>query len=142
MANDYTPVYIVGEIVTATASTAVTAADILEVSGSSTVRTCLTAGSLKMVGVAQSDTVINGRVSYYCRGAVHESVAQGVITAGDQLITGDGTGGKQVKTCPPSGFAVGYLNTDANTQENNTRGVIGFALTSAADGGKVRWMIV
>jgi hypothetical protein len=140
--SDYTPVYIVGEIVTATASGAITGADILEVSGSNTVAKCGTAGSLKMVGVAAQDTIINGRVPYYCRGAVHESIAQGVITAGDQIITGDGTGGKQVRTCPPSGFAVGYLNTDANAQENNSRAVIGFALTSAADGGKVRWMIV
>src|SRR5215467_10827841 len=96
---DYTPVFAPSKTVTLTASTALVGGDILEVSGSGTVQKCATAGSQKYIGVAGNDTVINGRVTVYSRGYIHESVADGAITAGDQLQT-SATAGRQVKTLP------------------------------------------
>jgi hypothetical protein len=129
---DYTPVYVPSKVVTLTASGAVVGGDLLEVSGSGTVRKCATLATIGYVGVAGEDTAANGRVTVYCRGFVHESVADGSVTAGDQLLT-SATAGRQVKTVPPS-------TTPTKADVDNTRAIIGVALTSAADNAKVRWM--
>src|SRR6476469_2831442 len=102
--SDYTPVYVPGRVITLTASGAVSGGDLLTVSGSGTVQK-LAFGAVNqvIVGGAANDTPINGRVTVYGRGTVHESVANGTVTAGDKLvtpITGD-TAGAQVKTAPP-----------------------------------------
>jgi hypothetical protein len=150
--GDYTPPYIRGDVITLTASGAVTAADPLEVSGNGTVAKCVTAASEKFVGVAADDTPSNGRVTVYGLGPVHESIADGTVTAGDQVGT-TSTAGRQVKTIPPTAAAVDVgaafnqaadntaINTGINAAVNAARGVIGVALTTAADGQKVRWMM-
>lgn len=133
---DYTPVYVPSKVVTMTASGAISGGDILEVAGSGLVRKCATAASMNYIGVAGEDTPAGGRVTMYARGFIHESIAQGTITAGDQLVSSDGlvgNAGKQVKTLPLVAGAPGLADV------NQARAVMGVALTTAADGGKVRW---
>lgn len=133
---DYMPVYVPGKVFTSTASGAVSGGDLLTVSGSSTVqKLAFAANPQVVVGVAASDTPANGRVTVYGRGIVHESVAQGTVTAGDLLttpITGD-TAGAQVKT-------VAAVTTPTAGDVSNTRVIFGIALTTAANPNKVRWM--
>jgi hypothetical protein len=149
--SDYTPVYVKGEIITLTASGAVSGGDVLEVSGVSTVQRCATLASLKVVGVAAEDTLTAGRVSFWARGPVHESIADGIITAGD-VLTSTNTAARSVKTLAlaPTGVALGGVYVDPGTSnainavgaaDNATRAMLGVAITSAADGGKVRWML-
>ena len=130
---DYSPVYIPSKIVTMTVSAAVSGGDLLEVSGSGTVRKCATVISFAYIGVAGEDTPVNGRVTVYARGFVHESIADGVITAGDQLNTSN-TAGRQVVTAAATGASPAKADVD------RVRGIIGVALTTVADNAKVRWM--
>jgi hypothetical protein len=130
---DYTPVYAPSKVVTMTASAAVAGGDLLEVSGSGTVRKVATAISFNYIGVAGEDTPVNGRVTVYARGYVHESVADGAITAGDQLNT-SATAGRQVVTAAATGASPAKADVD------RVRGIIGVALTSVADNARVRWM--
>jgi len=149
--SDYTPVYVKGEIITLTASSAVTGGDVLEVSGINTVQRCATLSSLKVVGVAAEDTLTAGRVSLWARGPVHESIADGIITAGN-LLTSTATANRGVVALAnaPTGVALGGVYVDPGTSnainavgaaDNATRALLGVALTSAADGAKVRWML-
>jgi hypothetical protein len=144
---DYTPPYIIGRQITLTASGPVFGGDILAISGSGTVATVVPSAtpSARVVGVAAQDVPTNGRVSLYGFGPVHESLADGVITAGDQVTTAV-TAGRQVRTLPVSAVDVGAAfnqasdNTAINLAVSNTRSIIGVAITTAADGQKVRWM--
>lgn len=133
---DYTPPYVPGKILTLTASGAVLGGDLLVVSGSGTVaKLAFASATQQIVGVAASDTPANGRVTVYARGIVHESVAQGTVTAGDLLttpITG-GTAGAQVK----SAVAV---TTPTAADVTDSRNIFGLALTTASNPAKVRWM--
>lgn len=133
---DYTPPYVPGHIITLTASAAVSAGDLLSVSGSGTVaKAAFAATAPVIVGVAGEDTAINGRVTVYGRGIVHESVAQGTVTAGDLLtspLTG-GTAGAQVQT-------LAAVTTPTPADVTNSRAVVGVALTTASNPNKVRWM--
>jgi hypothetical protein len=133
---DYTPVYIQGQVITETASTAVLGRDLLEVTGSGTVGTVVPGAtpSVKVVGVAAEDAASGARVTFFCRGPVHESIADGVITAGDLLVSAT-TAARSVRTVAVPGgvFTVG--------DETATRAVLGVALTTSADAGKVRWML-
>lgn len=146
--TDYTPVYVPGRVITLTASAAVTGGDILVVSGSGTVaKLAFAASPQTIVGVAASDTPINGRVTVYARGIVHESVANGTVTAGDRLvtpITGD-TVGAQVKTAPPDANSAtqeptAYDAAHTAAAVNLASSVFGIALTTATNPAKVRWM--
>jgi hypothetical protein len=144
--NDYNPVYPIGEIVTATTSTGVTGGDVLEVSGNALVGKCSTLASMKVVGVAAEDTLINTRVSFWARGPVHESLADGTITAGD-MVCSTGTAGRGVKTVPPDANTAGQEPTAYDAAHtaaavNLARSVLGVAMTTAADGQKVRWMVI
>lgn len=134
--SDYTPVYVPGKVVTLTASAAVKGGDVLVVSGSGTVATVATAtNGQPIVGVAADDTPINGRVTVYARGIVHESVAQATVTAGDLLITPQtgATAGSMVQTAPA-------ITTPTAADVTNSRMIFGVALTTAANPAKVRWM--
>lgn len=132
---DYTPVYVIGRAITLTASSSCVGGDLLQISGSGTVAPWVpnATPSTKIVGVAGDDTPANGRVTMYGFGPVHESIADGSITAGDQLISA-ATAGRQVKTCPA-------VTTPTAGDVTNTRSILGVALTSAADNAKVRWMM-
>ena len=131
--GDYTPVYVPSKVGTMTVSTAVSGGDILVVTGSGTVGKNAGANAMNYIGVAASDQPVNGRVSVYMRGLVHESIAEGAVTAGDQLVS-SGAAGRQVKTLPPLGGAPGQADVNA------ARSIMGAALTTAADNQKVRWM--
>jgi hypothetical protein len=131
---DYTPVYLPSKVVTMTASAAaIKGGDILEVAGSGLVQKCATLLSFAYIGVAGEDVPANGRVTVYARGFVHESIADGAITAGDQLNT-SATANRQVITAAATGASPGKADVD------RVRAIIGVALTSAADNAKVRWM--
>ena len=133
---DYTPPYVPGKVVTLTASVAVKGGDLLVVSGSGTVAALAFAtATQQIVGVAANDTPVNGRVTVYARGIVHESVPVGTVTAGALLttpITGD-TAGAQVKTA----IAV---TTPIPADVTDSRNIFGIALTTASNPAKVRWM--
>lgn len=151
---DYTPVYIQGQIITLTASAAVKGGDLLVVTGSGTVAPFTPGASpaQNFVGVANEDTPINGRVAFYCIGPVHESIADGTVTAGDQVCTAT-SANRQVRTLATvvAAAALGatYVDPAASNAVNGAinsavaavRGVIGIALTTATDGNKVRWML-
>jgi hypothetical protein len=145
--SDYTPVALPGDVQSATASTAITGGWPLVVTGNGIVGQLVPAATpaLNMVGIAAEDAPSGARVTYYCQGAVHESIADGVITAGDQVVTAQ-TAGRQVRTLPASAGDLGAAfaqvadNLVLNTAVNNARSVLGVALTSAADNAKVRWM--
>lgn len=153
--SDYTPVYVPGKVITLTASAAVSGGDLLVVSGSGTVaKLAFGANPQQIVGVAADDTPTNGRVTVYARGIVHESVANGTVTAGDLLttpITGD-TAGAQVKTAPApvtatvdvgGAFSQSAINAAINAvaaAANGERLCFGIALTTATNPNKVRWM--
>lgn len=137
---DYTPVFTPSKVIPLTASGAVAGGDILAVSGDGTVAKCTSLAATSYIGVAGNDAAANARVTVYCRGYVHESVADGTVTAGDQVTT-TSTAGRQVKSLPAANISgVPPLAGDINTAVNNARAVIGVALKTAADNAKVRWM--
>jgi hypothetical protein len=144
--GDYTPVFIAGEVITSTASAAVTGGDLLEVSGNGTVARTATLASQKIVGFASKDCAINERCTFYCRGPVHEALADGTVTAGDQ-VTSTSTASRGVKSLPASAGDLGAAfnqatdNAVLNLAVNNARAVIGVALTTASDNTKVRIML-
>lgn len=150
--GDYTPVYPRGDAITLTASAAVSGGDLLEVSGNGTVAKTATLASEKLVGVAADDTPVNGRVTVWGLGPVHIGLADGTVTAGDQ-VGSTNTAGRQVKTIVATAAAIdvgvsptqGSINTAVNAgisaAVNAARGVVGVALTTASDGNPVRWMM-
>lgn len=144
--SDYTPVFLPGDIIPLTASAAITGRQLLEVSGNGTVAPTTTLQSMKIIGVAAQDAASGGRVTVYGRGIVHENLADGTVTAGD-LVGSTSTAGREVKTIPPSAVDLGaaYAQAGANTAVNGglqvNRAILGVALTTAADGLKVRWML-
>lgn len=132
---DYIPVYLPGTAVSMTASATIIGGQLVEVSGNGTVApsTASATPSAKVVGVAGFDAASGQRVTVYARGTVHETTANGAITAGDQMASGAVAG--TVKSLAAAAAAVA-------ADINNARAVIGVALTTAADLAKVRWMEV
>jgi hypothetical protein len=136
---DYMPIFLPGEAIPMTASAGVSGGDLVAVSGSGTVaRAALAAApAANVVGVAGNDAGASSRVVVYGRGTVHESVAMGTVTAGDQVttpITGD-TAGAQVKT-------LAAVSTPTPGDVQGTRAILGIALTTATNPNKVRWMVI
>ena len=131
---DYTPPYIAGRALTLTTSVACVGGDLLAVSGTGTVAPWVPAAtpSTKIIGVAAHDAPVSGRVTVYGFGPVHESVADGTVTAGDQIVA-SATAATQVRTCPA-------VTTPTAGDVTNTRSILGIALTTATVGNKVRWM--
>lgn len=127
--GDYLPPYHPANAVSLTASAAVTGGQILAVSGNGTVAPAAAAAD-DAIGLAANDAAINGRLTVYPFGVVHETTADGPITAGDQVIAG-ATG--KVKSLAVASAAVA-------ADINNARAVIGVALTTAADAAKCRWI--
>lgn len=118
---DYTPLQTANLLpFTSTASAGVTGGQIVEVSGSGTVGPAA-AGSVKAVGVAAHDAGNGSRVTVHpLGGVVHELTAGASITAGQPLKVGATAGA----VIPLAGGAPGAQ--------------VGFALTSAAQDGKVQ----
>lgn len=127
--SDYLPVFLPGTAVTLTASAAITGGQLLAVSGSGTVAPAA-AGSAAYIGVAASDAASGARVTVYPRGVIHETVADGDITAGAQLQTG-ATG--KIK-------ALAAAAANAAADITAARSLVGVALTTATDTNSVRWM--
>lgn len=127
---EYLPVFTPAEAVTLTASAAVTGGQLVAVSGSGTVGPA-GAASAAYVGVAGHDAAINARLVVWPRGVVHEATAAGAITAGAQLATG--AAGTVASVAVASG-------TPDAAAVNAARGLIGIALTTAADEAKVRFV--
>lgn len=114
---EYLPIYKPGQAITLKASANITGGRLVAVSGSGTVATA-GADSTAWVGVASNDAVTNDNLTIYC-GGVQECVAAGAITAGD------------VVEAAASGAVATGASVTAGTY-------VGIALTTAADGAKVR----
>lgn len=127
------------------ASGTVAGSDLVVVSGSNTVARAATLASGAYVGVAGHDATAGSKLTVIVGHVIHESIADGAITAGDQLTTTN-TANRQVKTLAPVASALNptFSDTEAegviNTAVNQARAVIGVALSSAADNALVRWM--
>ena len=119
---DYVPIHNPGNEITQTASATVTGGQVLMNSGASTVAPA-SAATTKYVGVAAHDAANGAAVTVLAGpGMVHETTAQGAITAGDLVITGT---------------VAGTVATAGATPAANT--VIGIAITSAADTALCKW---
>ena len=124
MAVDYTPVYDAdGDPFTLTTSAAVTAGQVLVVSGSGTVGPSAGASAVA-IGIAGSDAASGARVMVYPLDAVHECVAAAGITAGDGITSA--ASGQVTTAVVGTAAAAGTL--------------IGIALTTATTGNKVRFV--
>lgn len=121
---EYIPLFMPGDEVSMTASAAITAGQLVAVSGDGTIAKTA-AASAKVVGVAAQDAAASGDIiTVYCRGAVHRSTSSGGSTAGDAL--------QAAANGAVASHTVG--TNDANT--------IGVALTTAADTASLTWMEV
>jgi hypothetical protein len=142
---DYTPVALPGTAFTFQASGTISGGDLVGMSGANTVTKISSTASLAYVGVAGHDAAIGSKVTVYMDKAVHESVADGAITAGDQL-TSTATANRQVKSLAAAAVDVGgtpsqgSINTAINTSINNARAVLGTAVTTVVDNQTVRWV--
>ena len=114
---EYLPIYMPGQALTLKASATITGRQVVAVSGSGTVAPA-GAASTAAVGVAGFDAATNDNVTIYA-GGVQEVVASGAITAGSPVICG-AAGTVAASATPPAGQQVGV------------------ALTTAADGARVR----
>lgn len=118
---DYLPIRIPGQALVATASAAITAGQIVEVSGNDTVAPA-GAASAKWLGVAAFDAKAGDRVTVHA-GGTQAPIAAGSVTAGALVaVAADG----KVATA-----------TEA-VEDTPADPVVGVALTSAADGAEVR----
>ena len=141
---DYTPWIVPGFTWTSQAAGAITGGDPLEVAGTGTVRKCSATPPGAYVGVAAKDAILGADVTVISVRPVHEGLADGAISAGDQL-TASTAAGRQVKSLAAvsTTFAGTYSAADAQAQVDAAvtaaRAVVGVALTTAADGGAVRW---
>lgn len=116
--GSYEPECLYGHTYTATASATITAKQLIVVSGSGTVGPA-GADSNAVVGVAATDGVTNGPITYFPRGPIHISTASGGITAAARVNSG----------------AVGTVASAAAGVGN-----VGIALTTALDTADVTWM--
>ena len=118
---DYSPIFTPGIAITLAASGAIDAGDPVMVSGSGTIARA-TVASPAYVGVAAHAVTPGLLVTVFAGKIVHEGPADGPIAAGS-AVEASGTADRQVRQAVPA-----------------APGVIGLALTSAADGADVRWM--
>jgi len=135
---DYSPVLLPGLTMTSVAAGTITGGDPVEVAGSGTVQKTTQGpsaglGSAKCIGVAANDAVTGARVTIVVDRVVHEGAADGAVNAGDQLMSSSAAG-RQVTKVPDTSGSPGKTDVD------QARVIIGVALTTAVDGGTVRWM--
>jgi hypothetical protein len=132
---DYGPVVMPGWTWNSRAAATITGGDPLEVAGSGTVQP-VNVATLRYVGIAAHDAFTGQQVTVISARPIFDGPADGPITAGDALHA-SATPGRQVATAPAvSGGANANLN-----DLNNTRAIIGTALTTAADGQLCRWQM-
>lgn len=142
---DYTPVALPGTAYTFQASGTVAGGDLVGMTGPLTVNKLSSLASLAYVGVAGHDAAIGQKVTVYMDKAVHDSVADGAIAAGEQIISTN-TANRQVKSLPAAAVDVTGTPTEAsiesaiNTSVNSARAVLGVAVTTVADNQVVRWV--
>ena len=117
---EYLPIYKPGQALTLKASATITGGQLVAVTGSGTVGPA-GAASTAFVGAAGFDAEVNGNVTIFC-GGVQNLTASGAITAGSPVIAG-ANGTVVTSATPPAGQQVGV------------------ALTTAADGAKVRVLV-
>lgn len=134
---DYTAVFLPGLTMTMTAAGTLTGGDPVEIAGPSAVQKTTAGpsalGSAKCIGVASHDAVAGAKVTIIVDRVVHEGLADGVVTAGDQVMSSS-LAGRQVKTVPASSGSPSKADVD------QARVIIGIAITTASDGATVRWM--
>lgn len=146
---DYTPVALPGQTFTFNAGGPIAGGDLVDISGSNTVVKSSALASRAFVGVANHDVTSGGKVTITLAHPIHESIADGAVTAGDQLTTTN-TAARQVKslaaaalnvdvTGTPSESSIEAFNPAVNTAVNQARAVIGIALSSGADNTLIRW---
>ncbi|RDI73306.1 hypothetical protein Gocc_2906 [Gaiella occulta] len=117
------PLYTPGAKVTMKVSAAVTAGQLVEVSGSGTIGPAA-ANSRKVVGVAlQTGSAANDLIAVQLLGYIFKLKAAGAITAGDEVSAG------AAGTVATQAAAAGATAADIN----NARSVIGVALENIAD---------
>jgi hypothetical protein len=114
---EYLPVNTPGQALVSSASASITGGQLLAVSGSGTVAPA-GAATQAWVGVAAFDVASGDLVTVYA-GGVQELTASGAITAGAAVVSG------------AAGTVASSATPAAATQ-------VGVALTTAADGAKVR----
>ena len=114
---EYLPIRKPGDALVSTASASITGGTLVAVSGSGTVAPA-GAATVAWLGVAAFDAVSGDSVTVYASG-VQEVTASGAITAGAAVVTG------------ANGTVASSATPAAATQ-------VGVALTTAADGAKVR----
>jgi hypothetical protein len=147
---DYTPVAMPGTAYTFQASGTIAGGDLVGMTGALTVARVSSAASLAYVGVAGTDAAIGSKVTVFMDKAVHDSVAEGAVAAGDQLVTSSAAN-RQVKSLPasavnvdvtgtPTEASIEAYNAAINTAVNNARAIIGTAVTAVADNQTVRWV--
>ena len=142
---DYTPVALPGQSWTFTAGSALVGGDLVEASASNTVAKVTASAARAYVGVAAHDAAPGVKVTVILGRPIHESIAEGTIAPGAQLVTSS-VAGRQVKTQALSGSDVTGTPTETTIEtaiaaaESAARGVIGIALTSATDNNLVRWV--
>ena len=142
---DYTPVAMPGTAYTFQASGVIAGGDLVGMTGALTVAKVSSLASLAYVGVAGTDAGIGSKVTVFMDKAVHDSVADGSITAGDQLTTTN-TASRSVKTLAVTAIDAGAtyvqaaVNAAINAGVNAARGVIGTAVTTVTDNQTVRWV--
>jgi hypothetical protein len=114
------------------AGAAVTAGRLVEITGVETV-SMAAAKSQKVVGVSmQTCDAVGDLLEVQVLGNVFTLVAQGAVTAGDELVVGSVAG--TVATQAVAGTAT-------LTDINNARAIVGIALDSAADTGTLRVLV-
>lgn len=147
---DYTPVAVPGSTYTFQASGTIAGGDLVGMSGPLTVTRVSSAASLAYVGVAGTDAAIGAKVTVFMGRMVNDSVAEGTVAAGDQLVSSS-VANRQVKAMPaaalnvdvtatPSESTIEAFNPAINTAINNARAVIGTAVSAATDNQTVRWV--
>jgi len=123
---EYLPVFKPGQAITLKASAAVTAGQLVAVTGAGTVGPA-GANAANWVGVAGFDAAINDNVTIYAAG-VHSVTASGTVTAGDVVTPG----------AAGTVATLAAVTTPTPADVTNTRAVVGVALTTATSGNKVR----
>ena len=115
MATDYSPIFFCGDSITRVTSAAVTAGQVLIVSGDDTVAAS-SGASAAFLGIAGFDAASGAEVTVIDEG-VHELAASGSIAAGDLVIPA----------------ASGAVATQGTASAANAVQVIGIALKAAAN---------
>jgi hypothetical protein len=136
---DYTAIFSPGSRITMTASGAIVGGDLLVIAGSGLVAKAAALASTLYIGIAGHDAASGTKLAVIICKVIHESIADGTVTAGD-LLTTTATANRQVKTLLAAAVAgAPPLAADINTVVNASRAIVGIAITTASDNTLVRW---